>query len=792
MFGWGKTANSRRQRAKQLRVESRASMRRLISDRVGRWNIGVAVCFYVLAVIIATMGEPALPYTEGQRIDHAINARVAFSVPDTEGTRDAIIEAKEKTPDYYRTNGPLIDRIVSELRNLFVVGQAESFEQFQANLADLPIKPTNELFAYLRDADENARTSFDQTVTELRDALTRENVVQLNAAGSRDPASTADHIIVQVQAPPSDPSDEPPPPRIKQVRRVDLVTVGSSHVSDRAELLALRFNSAIRPAVSAIISSMLSKEPLLVYDQAATTSAMEMAEKNVEPRFKQFEKGKPLILASARGESDSPVKLTAAQIELLRKEDAAFHEFLRSSSPEAIMQVRARRLERVGTATILLMLTAALCYYVGSYHRRILEVRMRSVSFAALILMVLVCARLIDTRLTNPQLIAAPVVLACAILTIAYPKRFATGVMFMLVLMVALIIKADMAVAVTLLAAGFLICLMLNEIRTRTTILKAGLCSAVLVFLTSLAFELMDRRELSVALRPALLVSGATFVAVLLIQACLPLIERAFSVATALTLLEWRDANRPLLQRLAREAPGTYNHSLVLGTMAEAACDAIGGNGLLAHVGALYHDIGKIPKPEYFAENQEASINRHDKLAPSMSLLIILGHVKDGLEMAKEFGLPRVLIPFIAEHHGTTVVRYFHHIASEKQSQTAKGKHDREVPESGFRYPGPKPRSKETAILMLCDGVEGAVRALNEPTAGRIESVVNQVLGARLKDGQFDDCDITLRELHLVEQSLAKSLCRFYHGRVAYPKEKEASKTDKTSTRTDVAVKSAG
>lgn len=253
--------------------------------------------------------------------------------------------------------------------------------------------------------------------------------------------------------------------------------------------------------------------------------------------------------------------------------------------------------------------------------------------------------------------------------------------------------------------------------------------------------------------------------------------------------MEWRDANRPLLQRLAREAPGTYNHSLVLGTMAEAACEAIGANGLLAHVGALYHDIGKIPKAEYFAENQEASINRHDQLAPTMSLLIILGHVKDGIEMAKEFGLPRVLIPFIAEHHGTTVVRYFHHMAAEKHSQTAVGKHDKEVSESGFRYPGPKPRSKETAILMLCDGVEGAVRALSEPTAGRIESIVSQVLQARLKDGQFDECDITLRELHLVEQSLSKSLCRFYHGRVAYPKEKDASKT---SSRSGEVVKSAG
>jgi len=153
-----------------------------------------------------------------------------------------------------------------------------------------------------------------------------------------------------------------------------------------------------------------------------------------------------------------------------------------------------------------------------------------------------------------------------------------------------------------------------------------------------------------------------------------------------------------------------------------------------------------------------------------MSLLIILGHVKDGIEMAKEYRLPRVLHQFVAEHHGTTVVRYFHHVASEKQPQIAQGKHDREVPEAEFRYSGPKPRSRESAVLMLCDGVEGAVRAIHDPTPSRIESMVHQIVADRLSDGQFDDCDITLKEISQVEDSLVKSLCGIYHGRVAYPK----------------------
>ena len=153
-----------------------------------------------------------------------------------------------------------------------------------------------------------------------------------------------------------------------------------------------------------------------------------------------------------------------------------------------------------------------------------------------------------------------------------------------------------------------------------------------------------------------------------------------------------------------------------------------------------------------------------------MSLLIILGHVKDGIEMAKEYKLPRVLHQFIEEHHGTTVVRYFHHMASEKQPHIASGKHDREVREAEFRYPGPKPRTRASAVVMLCDGVESAARALSEPTVSRIESVVCQIVTDRLNDGQFDDCDITLKEVRHVEDSLVKSLCSIYHGRLAYPK----------------------
>jgi len=235
-------------------------------------------------------------------------------------------------------------------------------------------------------------------------------------------------------------------------------------------------------------------------------------------------------------------------------------------------------------------------------------------------------------------------------------------------------------------------------------------------------------------------------------------------------LLELADLNQPLLRRLAAEAPGTFNHCLVLGTLAEAAGNAIGGNGLLCRVGAYYHDIGKLSKPQYFIENKTGAANRHEKLSPAMSLLIIVGHVKDGIELAREYRLPRLVSQFIAEHHGTTLVEYFYHAARERQAREADARPDTpEVSETEFRYPGPRPQSRETAILMICDSVEGAVRSLAEPIPGRIESTVHQIVMKRLMDGQFSECDLTLRELSLIEQSLTHALTGVYHGRVAYP-----------------------
>ena len=217
-----------------------------------------------------------------------------------------------------------------------------------------------------------------------------------------------------------------------------------------------------------------------------------------------------------------------------------------------------------------------------------------------------------------------------------------------------------------------------------------------------------------------------------------------------------------ILKSLALEAPGTYNHSLTVGVLAEAAAEAIGADDMLVRVGSYYHDIGKLNKPEYFIENSNSALYRHENLSPTMSTLIIIAHVKDGLEMAEGLGLPHAVRDIIAQHHGITLVEFFYKKHQEEQ------KDGEELDDSAFRYPGPKPKTREAAVVMLADAAESASRTLSEPSPGSIESLVEQIIQRRLNDGQFSECNITLDELHRISQALVKGLNSIYHSRIRY------------------------
>ena len=253
---------------------------------------------------------------------------------------------------------------------------------------------------------------------------------------------------------------------------------------------------------------------------------------------------------------------------------------------------------------------------------------------------------------------------------------------------------------------------------------------------------------------------NATVSVVIALQV-LPLAEAFAGIETDLTLLEWSDLNRPLMQRLSLEAPGTYAHTVAVANLAEAAARAIGANPLLARVGTYYHDIGKLARPQYFVENQRKGLNPHDKLRPDASASIIRNHVRDGLELAEQHGLPKRLRAFITEHHGTGSITYFLERARERSV-------DIDDP-SEYEYPGPLPQSAETAVVMLADGVEAAVRVLSEPSPERIREVIDHIVRQRMEQGQLSAAPLTLRQIDIMKEEFARILAGMYHGRVDYP-----------------------
>jgi len=408
---------------------------------------------------------------------------------------------------------------------------------------------------------------------------------------------------------------------------------------------------------------------------------------------------------------------------------------------------------------------------VVSRQPRVVQSLPRLVALLGLVVTAVAVTRLLAVDRAHADVV--PIALTGLILTVAYDREFALVTVAGLALLVTQALGTGMAHFIILMLGTAVAVSSLTNIRTRTKLIKVGFLAGLTYFALTCATGVLTHQYAGFLLSDGLWRWFWGLMAGFVISGTLPFVERFFGIVTDISLLELGDITHPLLQELVRRAPGTYNHSITVATIAEAGAEQIGANSLLARVGSYFHDIGKMLKPQYFVENQSDAVNRHDNLNPAMSTLIIIGHVKDGADLARQHGLPQPLIDFIEQHHGTTLVEYFYHEAASRM-RTEGGEEPGEVAEAAFRYPGPKPQSKEAGVVMLADAVESASRALSEPTPSRIESLVRDIALKRLLDGQFDESGLNLRELRAIEDSLTKSLIAFYHGRVKYPEPRTA------------------
>jgi cyclic-di-AMP phosphodiesterase PgpH len=304
--------------------------------------------------------------------------------------------------------------------------------------------------------------------------------------------------------------------------------------------------------------------------------------------------------------------------------------------------------------------------------------------------------------------------------------------------------------------------LFLSDQNQRSKILQAGSFAAAVNFFTIWALMFLPNGQFS-GLEYGYYILTAIFSGIgsaVLTMGLLPLFETSFGILSTMKLIELSNPNHPLLRKILMEAPGTYHHSVMVANLADAACEAIGANGLLARVGCYYHDIGKTKRPNFFIENQMHRENPHDRLPPDKSANIIISHVTDGAAILKKYNLPKEIIHIAEQHHGNTLLKFFYHKAVQGEE---------EVKEEDYRYPGPKAQTKESAIVGIADSVEAAVRSLNQPTPETIESLVKKIVSDRLQDGQLNECDLTLKELETVSHSFCETLKGIFHSRIEYP-----------------------
>ncbi len=300
--------------------------------------------------------------------------------------------------------------------------------------------------------------------------------------------------------------------------------------------------------------------------------------------------------------------------------------------------------------------------------------------------------------------------------------------------------------------------------KKRSAIWRAGFSVSLVSVFTALILTLFEGKLFSMDTTAIALAAFANGIIVtILVSALLPLFEYLFKITTDISLLELLDLNQPLMRDLLIEAPGTYHHSIIVGNLAEAAAEAVGVNPLLARVSAYYHDVGKIKMPDYFIENQMASVSKHEKLAPRMSSLILLSHVKEGVELAKKHNMPKVITDIIQQHHGTSVQTFFY--------QKAKEQYDNLTPltEEDFRYPGPKPQSRVAALVLMADAVEAASRVLTDTSPARVSLLVDRIINHCFIDGQLDNCELTLKDIREIRTHFVYLLSSMYHKRINYP-----------------------
>ncbi len=722
------------------------------------------------AMVIAVQGwESPFPYRLGERVPEGVIAQTEFTRVNPSATRRAKEEAAQDVPFVFVCDPRPLKELPSQLRaQLRVISDSATLDEIPAEIrsAFQLVLPDNlsaadlaeqqkllaERFQRLKNAVPTAE-SLGLLISEFEEFLMPLAETGLLVGNLPDDvAGPSDRITILF---PNGVEDEVP---------VAAIELGAVLASDGILGSKWTHFPALVPMRETWDYWIKSRPPnslrLVSYDAELTREAKRLRREETPEVLDPYNEGDELIQP---GELIDQERLS-----LLRSEYAALDRQLTWHD----------RAVRVLTVTVMILVLGALNgYYLVNNEQKLVQSLGRLAVFLTLVVGTTAASRFLSFDPWRMQVV--PLLATVMILAIAYNQVLAILTAFSLGLLITLSTGAGIDQFVVFLSVCAVSVIRLPSVDSRSTLIIVGFWAGITYLAVSVGCGILGSQLVTSPWWDAAFwwdgIRGMAWclVAGFLVAGSLPFIESAFGIVTNISLLELSDISHPLLQELVRRAPGTYNHSIAVATIGENAADSIGANGRLVRVGAYFHDVGKMLKPQYFIENMmQGAESRHEHLAPAMSTLIIIGHVKDGVDLARQHNLPKSLIDFIEQHHGTTLVEYFYREATKQAG--SKPDHKTDAEESSFRYPGPKPQSRELGVMMLADAVESASRTLSEPTPARIESLVHEIIMKRLLDGQFEECGLTLSEIHQVEESLVKSLTAIYHGRIKYPDQKTA------------------
>jgi putative nucleotidyltransferase with HDIG domain len=708
-------------------------------------SIGIAFVFFIVATTILSLRQGVMHYRPGQWVPHDVMSRVQFSYNDPKQLERLQVDRADQEPRVYRAvpNTDIWGDLEQSLRALPDRLASGGQEALPADLKD--IFDSGSLTALRKYLSVDGHKTFDRHVSGFVQALREQRIV---AGGQKWPIyilSTEErtddvraHRGIRI-----DPDGVLDPERTFVPHSDDLRAI----LTDAA---LHNFLLSLQPKIVEYSLSVL--KPNYQLDLAATKDAQQAAFFSVSTNAALRRYPADYLLVPGNKPLDTD------DWQLLKAENDQYLHSIKGTRWSA----------KLGTALFALIMTIMIAGYVVSYQPRIVTNHARGTAIAGLLLAMLLLNQL--AGLSNGPLYLfgiAPTLLVAMILTIAYDQRFGIGIASMHGILATLALNEGVPFFIIIWVGVLITCFMLDEIRTRSKLIEVGGAAALAMIVATAAAGFTAYDPWPFVLQNCLYAGFAGLTVGFAVLGILPFIEKAFRITTSMTLLELADASQPLLRRLATEAPGTHNHSQQVAMLSEAAAEAIGANSLLCRVASYYHDIGKMNKADYFVENQVGGESRHLNLTPNVSLMIITGHVRDGVEMAHEYNLPTSIIPFIQQHHGTTLVEFFYRAACSQHEQQQPDMPA--ISEHQFRYPGPKPKTREVAVVMLADAVESATRTLVEPNASRVEALVHDLAMKRLIDGQFDECSLTMRDLEQMERSMVKTLLAMHHSRIAYP-----------------------